>query len=403
MRDRSLVRLRTPAGARRAPADGRDDFWALSDVSFEVRARRGRRHHRPQRRRQVHAAQDPLAHHRADRGRGRDPRPRRQPARGRHRLPPRAHRPRERLPERRDPRHEARGDRAQVRRDRRLRGGRAVPRHAGEALLERHVRAPRASPSPRTSTRTSLIVDEVLAVGDAAFQKKCLGKMGDVARRRAHGALREPQPGRAAVALRARARAPRGQDRVRRHRRRGIVYYLPRAVPAGGGRRGITSGPQGLASAPYVHRVRVVADAGEVRALFDAGARPRRGRVRGHHAPPRLRAVLLVSTQEGEPAFQSTDHLTRDASCRPGATAPPARSRQAAEPPDLPRGSRLRNPLGAGRGSAPPLRLVHRLRRRQPRLVVARGVARRRLPEPRLEDRAGLTRVTRRRAGRRPP
>src|SRR6266853_6769300 len=27
-----------------------------------------------------------------------------------------------------------------------------------------------------------LIVDEVLAVGDAAFQRKCLGKMGDVAR-----------------------------------------------------------------------------------------------------------------------------------------------------------------------------------------------------------------------------
>ena len=27
-----------------------------------------------------------------------------------------------------------------------------------------------------------LMVDEVLAVGDAAFQKKCLGKMGDVAR-----------------------------------------------------------------------------------------------------------------------------------------------------------------------------------------------------------------------------
>src|SRR5881628_1680611 len=26
-----------------------------------------------------------------------------------------------------------------------------------------------------------LLVDEVLAVGDAAFQKKCLGKMGDIA------------------------------------------------------------------------------------------------------------------------------------------------------------------------------------------------------------------------------
>ena len=30
-----------------------------------------------------------------------------------------------------------------------------------------------------------LLVDEVLAVGDAAFQKKCLGKMGDVGARRA--------------------------------------------------------------------------------------------------------------------------------------------------------------------------------------------------------------------------
>ena len=32
-----------------------------------------------------------------------------------------------------------------------------------------------------------LIVDEVLAVGDAEFQKKCLGKMGEVAKARAHG------------------------------------------------------------------------------------------------------------------------------------------------------------------------------------------------------------------------
>ena len=38
-----------------------------------------------------------------------------------------------------------------------------------------------------------LIVDEVLAVGDAQFQKKCLGKMGDVAREGQDGALREPQ------------------------------------------------------------------------------------------------------------------------------------------------------------------------------------------------------------------
>ena len=40
-----------------------------------------------------------------------------------------------------------------------------------------------------------LVVDEVLAVGDAEFQRKCLGKMGEVAERRAHGAVREPQHG----------------------------------------------------------------------------------------------------------------------------------------------------------------------------------------------------------------
>ena len=40
-----------------------------------------------------------------------------------------------------------------------------------------------------------LIVDEVLAVGDAAFQKKCLGKMQDVAtERRPDRPVRQPQP-----------------------------------------------------------------------------------------------------------------------------------------------------------------------------------------------------------------
>ena len=40
-----------------------------------------------------------------------------------------------------------------------------------------------------------LIVDEVLAVGDAEFQKKCLGKMEDVSTERADGAVCEPQHG----------------------------------------------------------------------------------------------------------------------------------------------------------------------------------------------------------------
>ena len=46
-----------------------------------------------------------------------------------------------------------------------------------------------------------LLVDEVLAVGDAAFQKKCLGKMGDVARAGPDGPVRQPQHGRDPGAL----------------------------------------------------------------------------------------------------------------------------------------------------------------------------------------------------------
>ena len=37
-----------------------------------------------------------------------------------------------------------------------------------------------------------LLVDEVLAVGDVQFQKKCLGKMGEVAKRGTNRALCEP-------------------------------------------------------------------------------------------------------------------------------------------------------------------------------------------------------------------
>ncbi len=157
-----------------------DRFWALARRLLRDRPGRGARRHRAQRRRQDHAAQDPHPHHRADRGRDRDPRPRRQPARGRHRLPPGAHRPGEHLPERRDPRHEPPGDR-------RTASTRSSPSPRSRSSSTPRSSATRAactsaspSPSPPTSSRTILVVDEVLAVGDASFQKKCLDKMGEV-------------------------------------------------------------------------------------------------------------------------------------------------------------------------------------------------------------------------------
>ena len=49
-------------------------------------------------------------------------------------------------------------------------------------------------PSLLTLRPEILLVDEVLAVGDAEFQKKCLGKMGEVASE-GRTSVREPQHG----------------------------------------------------------------------------------------------------------------------------------------------------------------------------------------------------------------
>ncbi len=182
-----------PPAPRRVVDGTRQHALGAPRRQLRRRGGAGHRHHRPQRRRQEHAAQDPLAHHRAHDGRGAHPRPRRQPARGGHRVPPGAHRAREHLPERRDPGHDARRDRPQVRR------ASSSFSEIGE-FLDTPVKRYSSGMFVRLAFAVAahlepeiLLVDEVLAVGDLSFQRKCLGQMERDRRLGPHGLLREPQ------------------------------------------------------------------------------------------------------------------------------------------------------------------------------------------------------------------
>jgi lipopolysaccharide transport system ATP-binding protein len=166
----------------------------------------------------------------------------------------------------------------------------------------------------------TLIIDEVLATGDAAFQKKCLGRMGEMARQGrtvlfvSHnlGAIRRLCT--RAIVLGGgvvRFDGPPGEA---------IAHYLA-ATTTGGEKEGeALFGPDGLAfDGLAIHAVRVVDESGAARALFDA-TDPVRVEIE-YDVKTELhgtRTILTISTQEGELAFQSTDHLVREGEQRPG-------------------------------------------------------------------------------------
>ena len=171
---------------RRAASNGstRRVHWALRDVSFDIAHGEVRRHHRPQRRGQEHAAEDP---------RRASPSP--PPARRRSTAASAA------LLEVGTGFHPELTGReniflngailgmrraeidAALRRDRRVRRSRATSSTRRSSATRAACTCGWRSRSRRTSSPEILIVDEVLAVGDVQFQKKCLGKMGDVSRR----------------------------------------------------------------------------------------------------------------------------------------------------------------------------------------------------------------------------
>ena len=165
-----------------------------------------------------------------------------------------------------------------------------------------------------------LIVDEVLAVGDASFQRKCLGKMGDVAR-----------GGRTVVFVSHNMAAVRNLcheaillngGRVERHGNTDEVIdaYLNRMF-AGSADDGevnweVSDAPGG--EEVRLMRVRVIDEEGTSRGVFDLSENIRVEMTYRVYKPLEdMRWVFQLICDDGAVAFTTTDHT-----CRPGETEP---------------------------------------------------------------------------------
>ncbi|MGB8167991.1 MAG: ABC transporter ATP-binding protein [Chthoniobacteraceae bacterium] len=168
-----------------------------------------------------------------------------------------------------------------------------------------------------------LLIDEVLAVGDAGFQKKCLGKMGEVASEHGRTVFFVSHNMGAVRSLCDDAILIDGGRLTRRGAPDDIIReYLSSTLPADDSRTGeISWSPDEAPSNDEIalERVRLVDDDGDTLSIFPAD-KPIiveihyqvKRRIRG------LRFHLLLQTQEGELAFAATDHLYQQELQEPG-------------------------------------------------------------------------------------
>ena len=192
LRDRLSEALEAPFRQNGHRKDEGETIWALKDVSFEVKRGRGRGGHRPQRGGQEHPAEDSIADHRAD-------------ERARARCSGRVGS----LLEVGTGFHPELTGRENIYLNGAILGMRRaeIERKFDEivafAEVEKFIDTPVKHYSSGMYVRLAfavaahlepeiLLVDEVLAVGDAAFQKKCLGEDGGCGTGGRNGAVCEP-------------------------------------------------------------------------------------------------------------------------------------------------------------------------------------------------------------------
>ena len=169
-----------------------------------------------------------------------------------------------------------------------------------------------------------LIVDEVLAVGDAMFQQKCLGKMGDVTSKQGHTVLFVSHNMSAIRGLCERALLIE-DGRLAMQGAPGdvITHYLSSGMPKDESSRGEISWTGDDAPGNDEVRLRRLRlldpDSDTPQSMFEAD-KPIRFEIH-YEVKKRLRGNrfhLLLQTQEGELAFAATDHLYQDEQQNPG-------------------------------------------------------------------------------------
>ena len=168
-----------------------------------------------------------------------------------------------------------------------------------------------------------LLIDEVLAVGDSGFQKKCLGKMGEVASQHGRTVFFVSHNMGAIRSLCESAMLIDGGRLTMQGKPAEVIsHYLSATVGHDDESQGQIAWPGGDAPGNdeiCLRQVRLVNAQGETQFVFEADQPIA---VEIHYEVKRkvrgMRFQLLLLTQEGEVVFAATDHLFQEESQLPG-------------------------------------------------------------------------------------